>query len=64
MNCQNQSKNISRCNCTYKGCVRHGICCECLAYHRAANELPACFFTKEEERTYNRSLTYFLERRC
>ncbi|MBN2350980.1 MAG: hypothetical protein JXD23_00315 [Spirochaetales bacterium] len=63
MNCQNQSKNIAVCNCTYGGCPRHGICCECLAYHRRLNELPACYFTKEEERTYDRSIRYFISRR-
>jgi hypothetical protein len=63
MKCQNQSANISHCNCTYSGCSRHGHCCECLTYHRASSELPACYFTKEEERTYNRSIRYFVERR-
>ena len=54
---------MARCNCTYTGCSRHGVCCECIAYHRRSNELPACYFTKEEERTYNRSISYFVSRR-
>ena len=63
MTCTNESKNKNMCNCTYSGCSRYGKCCECLAYHRSSNELPACYFTREEERTYNRSIRYFVERR-
>ena len=43
-----------KCSCTYP-CSRHGICCECLAYHRRAGEFPACFFSPEAEKTYDRS---------
>ena len=63
MDCVNQKKNSSRCNCSYPGCSRHGICCECITYHRNMNELPACYFSAAEERTYNRSISYFLSRR-
>ena len=48
------------CNCTYEPCPRKGKCCECLHYHREAGELPACFFSKEAERTYDRSIGYFI----
>lgn len=51
------------CNCTYAGCEKHGICCECLHYHRLKGGLPACFFTKEGEATYNRSIENFLKTR-
>jgi len=27
------------------------------------NELPACYFTAEEERTYDRSISYFVSNR-
>ncbi len=46
---------MDKCLCTYPGCERHGICSECLDYHRDNGEFPACFFTKEGEKTYDRS---------
>jgi hypothetical protein len=63
MDCVNQAKNSGRCNCSYPGCPRHGVCCECVAYHRGHNELPACYFTAAEERTYDRSIGFFLRSR-
>ena len=50
----NKINNSKECNCTYP-CTRKGVCCECIAYHRDAGELPACFFSKEAEATYDRS---------
>ncbi|MBI5204777.1 MAG: hypothetical protein HZA11_07670 [Nitrospirae bacterium] len=55
-----QEKNRKYCNCTYASCERKNRCCECLHYHRRNGELPACFFTKEEERTYDRSIANFI----
>jgi len=52
-------KNIKQCNCTYP-CDKKGKCCECIAYHRRLGELPACYFTETEERTYDRSIGYFV----
>jgi hypothetical protein len=63
MDCVNQKKNSDQCNCSYPGCSRHGVCCECIVYHRSMNELPACYFTSAEERTYNRSVSYFVSNR-
>jgi hypothetical protein len=60
MECVNQKKNAARCNCTYPGCPRHGVCCECIFYHRSMNELPACYFTPAQERSYDRSISYFM----
>lgn len=57
----NKTKNLKNCSCTYEPCSRKGICCECIAYHRANGELPACYFSKEGERTYNRSIEYFIK---
>jgi hypothetical protein len=49
-----------RCNCTYEPCQNKGICCLCIRYHRSNDEVPACFFSKEAERTYDRSIeNYF-----
>ena len=54
--------NKAGCNCTYP-CNRKGICCECLSYHRSAGELPACWFSKEAERSYDRSVENFIRTR-
>lgn len=56
MECVNREKNMKGCNCTYEPCSRKGVCCECLRYHRALGELPACYFTPEAERTYDRGI--------
>jgi hypothetical protein len=61
MKCENFQSNMSGCNCSYEPCSRKGRCCECLAYHRRSGELPACYFTDKEERTYNRSISYFIK---
>lgn len=53
-------KNLEHCNCTYEPCSRKGICCECVAYHLRNGELPACFFPKDVERTYDRSIAKFI----
>jgi len=51
--------NKKYCNCTYTSCSRRYKCCECLHHHRKSGELPACFFSAEYERTYDRSLENF-----
>jgi len=61
MDCPNKEKNLENCNCTYEPCSRKGKCCECIAYHRKLGELPACFFSDEDERTYDRSKEFFCE---
>jgi hypothetical protein len=58
--CANRKTNRGWCNCTYEPCSRKGICCECLAYHRRAGELPACYFSEEAEATYDRSIRHFI----
>lgn len=57
----NREKNLKECTCSYKGCNRKGLCCECISYHWAQKELPGCLFPPEAERTYDRSLEYFIE---
>ncbi|MQY71648.1 hypothetical protein GH141_06945 [bacterium] len=54
--------NDVECTCTYEPCPRKGRCCECVAYHLDKGELPACYFTLEEEKTYDRSIAFFI--RC
>ena len=61
MDCVNKVKNSKDCNCSYGGCSRMGICCECIRYHRASGELPACYFPADAEKTYDRSIEYFIE---
>ncbi|MCD4828346.1 MAG: DUF6485 family protein [Candidatus Cloacimonetes bacterium] len=60
MNCENKKRNLQWCNCTYS-CNKKGICCECVAYHRNMGELPACYFPSDAERTYDRSIRYFVQ---
>ncbi len=57
--CSNKQKNIDQCNCSYPGCSRKGLCCECVHYHRRMNQLPGCFFPKDGEATWDRSYTHF-----
>jgi len=40
--CQNKAKNKEKCTCTYTKCERHGICCECIRYHRENGGVPGC----------------------
>ncbi len=60
MECKRE-ENKKNCNCTYPGCPRKGICCECIAHHLANNELPACCFPADAEKTYDRSFAKFIE---
>ena len=58
MDC-NIEANKSNCNCTYEPCSRKGKCCECIQYHLRMQELPACAFPADVERTYDRSFRRF-----
>jgi hypothetical protein len=40
--CANRDKNKAACPCKAVTCARHGVCCECIANHRAAGNKPAC----------------------
>lgn len=53
--------NKANCKCSYP-CSNRGMCCECVKSHRENNEIPGCFFPKEAEKTYDRSISYFI--RC
>ncbi|MDD5431872.1 MAG: DUF6485 family protein [Candidatus Omnitrophica bacterium] len=59
-NCPNQKTNLANCNCSYAGCARKGLCCECISYHRSKREIPACFFPSDIEKCYDRSIENFL----
>ena len=60
MECKKES-NLKECPCTYPGCPRKGICCECIKHHRKQNQLPACLFPPEVEKTFDRSFEKFVE---
>lgn len=53
--------NAKSCTCSYPGCPRHGLCCECLQYHLGMRQLPGCCFPPEVERTYDRSFERFAQ---
>jgi hypothetical protein len=53
-------ENKMKCNCTYP-CSKKGMCCVCLSYHLGRDEVPACFFPDEAEKTYDRSIDNFIE---
>ena len=52
-------ENLKQCNCSYS-CGKKGVCCDCIAYHRRAGELPACYFPDQMERTYDRSIENYV----
>ena len=61
MECPNSATNLSSCTCSYPGCSRKGKCCDCLRYHLRNNELPACAFPADVEKTYDRSFRRFAQ---
>ena len=58
MECRKE-KNLAVCTCSYSGCPRQGICCECISYHLSNRQLPGCCFPEAAERTYDRSFGHF-----
>ncbi len=56
-----QEEIKAKCPCTYPGCERKGKCCDCIEYHLTREELPACCFPPEVERTYDRSFDAFIK---
>ncbi|HEX3044457.1 MAG TPA: hypothetical protein VHY08_06860 [Bacillota bacterium] len=42
MTCQNLAQNKKKCTCDSTHCARHGVCCECVNYHRENGGRPAC----------------------
>ncbi|KPJ55129.1 hypothetical protein AMJ47_01250 [Parcubacteria bacterium DG_72] len=60
MECR-EGENLEGCPCTYPGCEKKGLCCECIRYHMGKDELPACYFSEEAEKTYDRSFKKFIE---
>jgi hypothetical protein len=61
--CPNIKENLKSCTCSYEPCSRKGLCCQCIQYHRRSGELPACYFSPEVEKTYDRSISRFIQSR-
>ena len=59
--CKNKEKNLKGCTCTYEPCERKGVCCDCVRFHARMKELPACFFNKQGEASYDRSMACFMK---
>ncbi|MCK8826946.1 DUF6485 family protein [Natroniella acetigena] len=59
--CSELEDNKKECSCTYEPCPRKGNCCVCVKYHREKNEIPGCLFSKEAEKTYDRSVEFFIK---
>ena len=62
--CQNAQQNLKECTCTYESCGNRGMCCACVAQHRAAGQIPGCFFTRSGEAAYDRSVKRFIKDRA
>ncbi len=60
MECK-KSRNLEHCTCTYQGCDKKGVCCDCLKYHLKMRQLPACCFPADVESTYDRSFETFAD---
>ncbi|MGA1820839.1 MAG: DUF6485 family protein [Thermoplasmatota archaeon] len=56
----NIEENLKVCNCTYPF-EKRGHCCACVAYHRRRRELPGCYFSKQAEATYDRSVENYIQ---
>ncbi len=61
--CSNKSANVKNCSCSYAGCERRGMCCECVLYHRQKGQIPGCFFSPAAEKSYDRSVENFIQSR-
>lgn len=40
--CPNYEVNVADCPCTSENCARRGLCCQCVAAHRAGGGKVAC----------------------
>ncbi len=60
MSCSENSAN-SRCTCSKSDCLTWSDCRLCVPKHRNRGEIPGCFFTPEGEKTYNRSIEFFIQ---
>ncbi|MDR0965644.1 MAG: DUF6485 family protein [Myxococcales bacterium] len=61
MDCPRKEDNLARCKCSYPGCGAKGTCCACLHRHLKNRQLPACCFSSDVEKTFDRSFERFAE---
>lgn len=54
-----KDENLELCTCSYPGCPRKGLCCECIQHHLKKQQLPGCCFPASTEKTYDRSFEAF-----
>ncbi len=40
--CLNKFENEQDCPCKSDSCERHGVCCECIKFHKNKKDKPAC----------------------
>ena len=40
--CPAYEANLENCPCDSEDCERRGLCCQCVAHHRASGKRPAC----------------------
>ncbi|MFA5160775.1 MAG: DUF6485 family protein [Elusimicrobiales bacterium] len=62
MECK-KARNAASCKCTHSSCSNRGMCCDCVAYHREAGQIPGCFFDEKSEREHDRSTEFFIKSR-
>ena len=53
-------ENKRDCPCTFAGCGKHGLCCDCLSSHLGRRQLPACAFPSDIAGTDERSIDEFI----
>ena len=61
MECSNESKNLAGCGCSYPGCPAKGALLRVFAVSFEKQELPACCFPADVERTSDRSFKRFAQ---
>ena len=49
MECK-KDKNLENCTCSYGGCAKKGVCCDCIQYHLQNKQLPGCCFPQDAKR--------------
>jgi len=57
------SERNPSCPCTETDCSNHGVCRECVSYHRQHDQLPGCYFDAAGEKTKDRSIENWLRLR-
>jgi len=51
--CPNKKDNENVCPCPFVNCPRHGVCCDCIQFHKTIGIPPACITGFREGFTEN-----------